>query len=86
VKSKYRWVAVNLALSLANLLFMDSMVIDINTGDITPATSLLALVFVLSPLYWFYRTMQYWRQCVEADDTNLSQYIQFTRNPIQNGQ
>lgn len=42
MKSKYRCVAVNLALSLANLLFMGSMVIDINTGDITPATSLLA--------------------------------------------
>jgi hypothetical protein len=86
VKSKYTWIAVNLALSLASVLFIGSLIIDINTGDLTTATSLLALVLVLGPLYWFYRTMMFWRLCVEADDTNLSQYIQSTQTRIENGQ
>lgn len=78
--NKYTWVLVNFILSLVTIaclfIFKPLAGFEIEgEGDIAFLASLAFLAFNLAPFYWLYRTIIYWRKCIQADNPAFAKIV-----------
>ncbi|MCW8332021.1 hypothetical protein MD588_24825 [Photobacterium sp. SDRW27] len=69
MKNKYIWVAFNLVASLLTLtLFLNQ---DPTGVSVTGDNAWIILLAFGAIVYWIYKTVIYWRMCIQADDPNF---------------
>ena len=69
--NKYTWVLFNLVASISLLaLFLNG-----DHSAITGDAILFVLVIYISLGLWIYRTIIYWRKCIQADDPAFDKVV-----------
>lgn len=75
MRNKYTWIAVNFVLSLSlvvyNMFIDDTELFDLANVDEEQAALLLVLgiAVYLLPVYWLYKTIVWWRNCIRLEDS-----------------
>lgn len=66
--NKYTWVAFNLLASIGLLAWIISWGYGVDEESLTPLLAAIYLLFLGTALFWLYRSIMYWRACIQADD------------------
>lgn len=71
MSNKYVWVGFNLFASIAVLVFL--LMLDLSNVD---AENLVVVIGLYAAAgWWIYRSVIYWRKCIQADDPEFNQAV-----------
>lgn len=75
--NKYTWVFFNLVASIGSIAFL----LMLNPPKHISASGWqLFLLLLLAAGFWLFRTIIYWRKCVQADDPKFDEIVRRTSN------
>lgn len=77
--NKYTWVFFNLVASIGSLAFLLIEIRDM-ASPLKATVVLVVLLLLFAVGMWIFRTIAYWRKCIQADDPKFDAIVRRTSN------
>jgi hypothetical protein len=73
--NKYVWVIFNLVCSIGLMIWLIMDLIEFNDNETKEGGFIILLVFA-GLAYWIFKSIRYWRKCIEVDDPNFKRVVE----------